>query len=186
MQGYMMGAPASGQYANQVARGPRGGGMGGPGGGIRSSYGGQQRQPQGGGGGSMPGIRGGQQTGGMRYQVFFLYLLIENSEFLLIGRTSKGNSTATRRWRRLCLLSIASSTTTRRTSITNGRSCAGPSRAVDQPNVDCGYSSSQKISLKIELDFSKFRSKNKCLVNVSIHWSLAIASVKIRERSQVN
>ena len=69
MQGYMMGAPASGQYANQVARGPRGGGMGGPGGGIRSSYGGQQRQPQGGGGGgSMPGIRGGQQTGGMRYQ----------------------------------------------------------------------------------------------------------------------
>lgn len=60
MQGYMMG-PSGGQYANQVARGPRGGAMGGQAGGIRGPYGGPQRQQQ----GRMPGGMGGQQ---MRYQ----------------------------------------------------------------------------------------------------------------------
>ncbi|KAI3413749.1 hypothetical protein GPALN_011230 [Globodera pallida] len=59
MQGYMMG-PAGGQYAaNQVARGPRAGGVG-PGG-IRGPYGGQPRQQN-----RMPGMGGQQQ--GMRYQ----------------------------------------------------------------------------------------------------------------------
>uniref|UniRef100_A0A183BIB0 PABP n=1 Tax=Globodera pallida TaxID=36090 RepID=A0A183BIB0_GLOPA len=56
---YMMG-PAGGQYAaNQVARGPRAGGVG-PGG-IRGPYGGQPRQQN-----RMPGMGGQQQ--GMRYQ----------------------------------------------------------------------------------------------------------------------
>lgn len=57
MQGYMVG-PAGGQYANQVARGPRGGAMGGPGG-LRPY--GQQRQQQ----NRMSGMGGPQ---GMRYQ----------------------------------------------------------------------------------------------------------------------
>jgi len=57
MQGYMMG-PTSGQYANQVARGPRGG-MGGQGA-MRGPYGQQRQQSR------MP--MGGQQQGGMRYQ----------------------------------------------------------------------------------------------------------------------
>uniref|UniRef100_A0A915N9M3 Polyadenylate-binding protein n=1 Tax=Meloidogyne javanica TaxID=6303 RepID=A0A915N9M3_MELJA len=66
MQGYMMGQNAGGPYANQVARGPRGGGggMGGPGG-IRGPYGGggQQRQQQ---QSRMPGMAA--QQGQMRYQ----------------------------------------------------------------------------------------------------------------------
>jgi len=59
MQGYMMG-PAGGQYANQVNRGPRTGGIGG---GMRTQYGGgQHRQPP----NRMPGMGGQQQP--MRYQ----------------------------------------------------------------------------------------------------------------------
>lgn len=63
--------PTGGQYANQVARGPRAGGIGV--GGMRGPYGGQHRQQQ----NRMPGMGGQQQ--GMRYQVswriFFLSLL---------------------------------------------------------------------------------------------------------------
>ncbi|KAL3113941.1 hypothetical protein niasHT_017891 [Heterodera trifolii] len=62
MQGYMMGPAGGGQFggANQIARGgPRSGG----GGGMRQ-YGGQPRQQQ----NRMPGMGGGHQQQGMRYQ----------------------------------------------------------------------------------------------------------------------
>lgn len=58
MQGYMM--PGGGQYTNQIARGPRGGGMGA--GGMRGPYGGPRQQQN-----RMPGMGGQQQR--MGYQV---------------------------------------------------------------------------------------------------------------------
>lgn len=120
--------PSGGQYANQVARGPRGGAMGGQAGGIRGPYGGQQRQQQ--GQGRMPGGMGGQQ---MRYQVGPTSFNLNLKYVLFQGGTGERNSAG---WSGLLFVSCP----TTRTCSTNGRAwSAHSSGTIDKPNVSFSF-----------------------------------------------